>query len=325
MMCLDAVILAVLASTQTVAAESPVVARGRQLTQWFFAGELDSVRAGFDAQMSRAFSPQQMQTFLAQLREQLGSEKRVVDEREGVRDGKRIYSRLCEYEKAPILFEVQWTFDAEDRVAGFFIRPPTSAFPSPHLDYQTKTPLQLPFHGSWLVVWGGRTVGLNYHAAAPDQRFACDFLVRRDNSTHAGDGADNTQFYAFGQEVLAPAAGTVVAAVDGIADNVPGRTNSDQPLGNHVILDHGNGEFSFLAHLQQGSIQVKPKQKVASGAVLGRCGNSGRATEPQLHYHLQATGEPFRGEGLPAFFVGYQADGKLVERGEPLQGQTVSP
>jgi len=36
-------------------------------------------------------------------------------------------------------------------------------------------------------------------------------------------------------------------------------------------------------------------------------------------------GEFGRGEGLPAQFTGYVADGRPVERGEPVKGQTIRP
>jgi hypothetical protein len=195
--------------------------------------------------------------------------------------------------------------------------------PSRFLDYQTKTPLRLPFDGAWFVVWGGRTLAQNRHASSPDQRFAYDIVVQK-GTTHQGDGTTNEQYYAFGQPILAAGAGTVRMAADGVPDNVPGKVDEVHPAGNHVIIDHGNGEFSFYAHLKMGTVRIKPGQHVEQGEILGLCGNSGRSTEPHLHFHLQTTAQPFQGEGLPAFFLNYVADGKPVERGEPVQGQTVA-
>lgn len=56
---------------------------------------------------------------------------------------------------------------------------------------------------------------------------------------------------------------------------------------------------------------------------LDASGNSGNTSEPHLHYHLQTTERFGGGEGLPAQFLDYFADGKKVERGEPRRGQTV--
>ena len=60
-----------------------------------------------------------------------------------------------------------------------------------------------------------------------------------------------------------------------------------------------------------------------AGQPLALCGNSGNTSEPHLHYHLQDTPRPFDGDGLPALFESYSADGKAVARGMPLQGQVV--
>jgi murein DD-endopeptidase MepM/ murein hydrolase activator NlpD len=92
-----------------------------------------------------------------------------------------------------------------------------------------------------------------------------------------------------------------------------------------VILDHGNGEFSLLAHLRRGSVAVRPGATVAAGQKLGECGNSGNTSEPHLHYHLQNTAVFGRAEGLPAQFMVYTADGRPVTRGEPVRGQTIHP
>ena len=73
-------------------------------------------------------------------------------------------------------------------------------------------------------------------------------------------------------------------------------------LGNHVLVDHRNGEYSLYAHLKQGSVAVKPGQRVARGEQLGAMGMSGDAFLVHLHYQLQS-GPGFE-EGLPAYFEG---------------------
>ncbi len=51
-----------------------------------------------------------------------------------------------------------------------------------------------------------------------------------------------------GQPIVAPAAGKVVEAADGVVDNVPGESNPKQPAGNHVILDFGHDEYGLFSH-----------------------------------------------------------------------------
>jgi murein DD-endopeptidase MepM/ murein hydrolase activator NlpD len=192
-----------------------------------------------------------------------------------------------------------------------------------YLDYQTQTTLSLPFAGEWYVYWGGRAIAQNYHARARDQRFAYDFMILRDGRSHSGTGRHNEDYFCFGQSIHAPGPGTVVAMDNGEPDRTPGEMPIENPLGNHVIIDHGCGEFSFLAHLRQGSVAVRLGDQVFVGQSIAECGNSGHSSEPHLHYHLQTTGIVFRGDGLPAQFVNYVADNNAITRGEPVAGQQV--
>ncbi len=113
---------------------------------------------------------------------------------------------------------------------------------------------------------------------------------------------------------LPPGEGVVVDAKDGVYDNIPGLRNTRDIPGNYVIIDHLNGEFSILAHFKNGSVLVKEGDKVGAGDLIGQCGNSGHSNLPHLHYHLQNTSRWLDGEGLPAQFRNYYANGKFVER-----------
>jgi peptidase M23-like protein len=192
-----------------------------------------------------------------------------------------------------------------------------------YLNYQTKTALSLPFSGEWYVYWGGRGIAQNYHCAYRDQRFAYDFVILLNGKSHSRTGEDNPDYFCFGQPILAPGAGQVVEAGNEESDRRPGRMLTEKPFGNYVIIDHGCEEFSFLAHLRQGSVTVRPGDTVSLGQLLGECGNSGHSSEPHLHYHLQTTAIPFQGDGLPAQFVNYIANGRAIARGEPVAGQNV--
>ncbi len=324
-----AALLAVSPLSGQDAAADPHLERGRALTEAFYAGELDGIVASFNAPMRDALGGVEgLAAFRDQLAAQLGAEAEVV--REAVRDvqGHRVYQRVVRYENAPTPFVVTWAFDAADQIAGFSIQAdqgqPTEA-ESRHLDYRTRAALRLPFEEEFTVFWGGRTVEQNYHAAHRDQRFALDLVVVRDGTRHRGDGRTNEDYHCWGSPIVAPAAGTVRAVRDGLPDNVPGEMDASVPPGNHVVLDHGNAEYSFLAHLQQGTVRVEAGDVVASGDTLGLCGNSGNSSEPHLHYHLQNTPVFGQGEGLPAQFLDYLADGEPVARGEPVQGQAVRP
>lgn len=123
--------------------------------------------------------------------------------------------------------------------------------------------------------------------------------------------------------MLAPAAARVAATQDGTPDNKPGVMNPLQPAGNYVLLDLGHREYALIAHLRLNSILVHKGDRVRAGQELGHCGNSGNSSEPHVHFHLQDTPTLFSGHSLPALFRGYEADGRRVELGSPVQGQFV--
>jgi len=124
--------------------------------------------------------------------------------------------------------------------------------------------------------------------------------------------------------VLAAAAGTIVWSCDSLPDQVPGQMDSRNPVGNGVVIDHGNGEFSILAHMQPTSLRVKTGDKVKASDILGLCGNSGNTSEPHIHYHLQDGADMSNAEGLPAPFTRVVINGKPTAKAELLKGQTVS-
>ena len=313
-------------------AAQPVDARkvGAELTAAFYSRRLDTVWERLDAGMRDLFkSKDGLAAFREQVGTQLGAEQAVLDESVSTQPNASVYKRRARFEKFSGAVLVQWTFAGDGKVAAFMVAPdqnaPKPPAPSEHLDYRTKTALRLPFGEEFVVAWGGRTVEQNYHASNANQRFAYDLLIVRDNATHAGDGRRNEDYFCFDKRIVAPAAGKVIDAVGDIEDNIPGEMNKNQVAGNRVIIDHGNGEFSLLAHFRKDSLRVKRGERVKAGEHLGDCGNSGHSSEPHLHYQLQDGPEFGSSAGLPAQFVNYVADGAPVARGEPAKGQRIRP
>jgi murein DD-endopeptidase MepM/ murein hydrolase activator NlpD len=56
--------------------------------------------------------------------------------------------------------------------------------------------------------------------------------------------------------------------------------------GNTVVIDHGLGLFSTLAHLS--TIDVREGDEVLAGEVIGQVGATGRVTGPHLHWAVRA-------------------------------------
>ena len=307
-------------------ADDAAMAEGRERSRALLAGDLAPLWADMTPELRALFgSMAGFEAFQAELAATLGEETAVLSEAVQPGDGVDTYRRTATWSlsAAPVL--MQWGLAEGGDIASLLVQPAPVLAESRFLDYRTRATLQLPFEGEWFVVWGGRTLEQNYHAANPAQRFAIDALIYRDGATHAGDAAVLANYYCWDQPILAPAAGTVAAVVNDLPDNPIGTTDPDHPAGNHVVIDFGAGEFGFLAHLQQGSIELAPGDAVVAGQQLGLCGNSGNPSEPHLHFHLQNTADLSHGEGLPARFAHYRADGRPVTEGEPLAGQYIAP
>jgi len=183
---------------------------------------------------------------------------------------------------------------------------------------KTKLAYGLPFKGEWFVFWGGANVLANYHYEFESQRYAYDFIQVKDGYSYKGDPARNESYYAFGQEVVAPQDGKVVQVVNDVEDNEPvGAMNERQPAGNMVVIDHGNGEYSVLAHLKKGSVTVNVGDRVSKGDPIGLCGNSGNSSEPHLHYQVSDSPDPFAGKSVRVQWE----DGLELVQGDAAKGR----
>jgi hypothetical protein len=199
--------------------------------------------------------------------------------------------------------------------------------PDPDSEYESEVTFRLPFEGLWFVIWGGDTTLDNHHLVSPNQRDAYDIFVWNDGGTHTGDASVNENYWAYAQPVLAPAAGTIVTAIDGLPDQTPQQdTDEANPAGNHVVIEVADGEYLLIAHMQPGSLTVAEGDVVESGQQIGLVGNSGNTSEPHIHIHLQdqPTFDPATATGLPLEFSDYLADGVAVERGQPRADQFIA-
>ncbi len=145
-------------------------------------------------------------------------------------------------------------------------------------------PLAPPFHGEWQVYQGFDGA----HTHRGPWRHALDFFITDDGQSFRNDGGQLSDYLCFGLPVLAPVAGEVVVARDGLPDNPPGHADTKENWGNHVVIRAADGSHVWLAHLRQDSVGVTAGKWVRVGDIVGACGNSGRSPQPHLHLHVQA-------------------------------------
>ena len=171
--------------------------------------------------------------------------------------------------------------------------------------------LRLPFAGRWFVGQAGDTPNVNHHMKVRAQWFGVDFLKVGGDSGRAlvrTNGTAVEDFYSWDEPVLAPAEGEVVGAVDGLSDCVLGQKDPANLAGNHVVIRTAQERFIFIAHLKKGSLAVAVGERVQTGQVLGRCGNSGNSSAPHIHLHVQDTPVLNQGKGQRTVFQGINVE-----------------
>lgn len=216
--------------------------------------------------------------------------------------------------------------------------------------------LALPFRGTWLAQNSParRVPSHGTHVFATT--YAMDFIAvrgRRTATTWDWRTLLSTEpaerFVAFGQPIVAPASGRVVAVHDGEADHVARRSQPARVpyaltqaararrgagalAGNHVVLELGDrAGYVVLAHLRAGSIRVGEGASVPAGAQMAECGNSGNSTQPHLHVQVMDAADPLTARGLPMSFRNYRVWPRrgrspvVVEQGIPNESDVVEP
>jgi peptidase M23-like protein len=141
------------------------------------------------------------------------------------------------------------------------------------------------------------------------QRYAVDWeQLDSSNRIYSGPRKKLESYTIFGKPVLAVADATVVSAIDGLPEQIPGEypkgISLDKADGNSVILrlddpDLGGHIFAMYAHMQPGSLRVHCGDKVHTGQVLGLVGNTGNSLAPHLHFQLMAEASSLASNGLP--------------------------
>lgn len=191
-------------------------------------------------------------------------------------------------------------------------------------DYTPASDYVFPLKGSWFAAAGPSLIG--HHRWVSLQEFALDLIqVGEGTSSHQNQGAELSDYYAYGSPVYSIADGEVVSILSELEESTEMLKKSNESeiaymkrtiqmqqkllmkgfkyiMGNHVIIKHNDKEYSYYLHLKPGSIQVKVGEKVMQGQQVAELGNSGNSTEPHLHFHLADGPSVEQSRSLPISF-----------------------
>jgi hypothetical protein len=169
--------------------------------------------------------------------------------------------------------------------------------------------LTSPLEGTNVVLNGGSSPFTNAHFRVRPQDFALDIVGVNAIGSRAslfGSHGDLGSYVIYGAPIFSPCDGRISAVVNTLPDHSPPDGDTENPAGNHVLIECKDIEV-LLAHMQQQSVTVTVGELVTTGALLGKVGNSGNTTEPHLHIHAERGGEPgviLDGEAVPITIAG---------------------
>ncbi|MEV1025495.1 M23 family metallopeptidase [Streptomyces sp. NPDC050264] len=182
-----------------------------------------------------------------------------------------------------------------------------------------------PVRGRWTAVNSPADKVPSHGTHAYGQTYAIDIVAEGDDGERERPGFAAVwpiarrprAFPGFGEPLYAVADATVVHVSDWRRDHMSRNSGAALAylmllesairemggagwiIGNHVVLDLGDGVHALYGHLRRGSLAVRPGDRVRAGQELARCGNSGNSTEPHVHFQLMDGPDPDSAAGLP--------------------------
>lgn len=215
--------------------------------------------------------------------------------------------------------------------------------PSPGDQEAATVEVAPPVAGEWLGLNSPADKVPSHGTHELGQTYAIDIFIGSDRPRFDGwwplSRRPDDGYEAFGEPLLAVADATVVRVSDGLRDH---HSRSSWPgvvymtvvegvvrpvggprwiIGNHVVLDLGDGVFAAYAHLKKGSAEVREGDRVTMGQRIGRCGNTGNSSEPHLHFQLMDHADFGRAVGIPFRWTGVG----VPRAGEPFTAPDPAP
>ena len=216
---------------------------------------------------------------------------------------------------------------------------------------------RLPFRGRWLARNSPARRVPSHGTTLLGVTYAIDFIAvddlgrtapTRDWRAYLATEPPEI-FYAYGQPVLSPVDGTVVALHDGEIDHearrsqlalLPYMLSQGSRLregvgaiaGNYIIISpHGSDYYVGIVHLQRGSLRVKPGDAVRVGQQLASCGNTGNSTQPHIHIQAMDSLDLKQARGVPLLFDQFEQwepgarTSRVIEKSVPSENCIAAP
>jgi hypothetical protein len=152
---------------------------------------------------------------------------------------------------------------------------------------------------------------------ATPETFAIDWLRIDEGKFYKNDGTRNEDWSCFGVPVRSVSDGEVIGVRNDMPDGIP---SSKQPATVKTPFDYGGNFvyvrirpdlYAFYAHLQPGTVTVKAGDRVKTGTVLGKLGNSGNSFAPHLHFAILDRPDALVGDSLPFVIDRFNITGTL--------------
>ena len=183
---------------------------------------------------------------------------------------------------------------------------------------ELRAKISLPFSGKWSVyqAFDGEWTHKGRY------KYAYDFVKKDGKKSYKNRGLQLQDYYAFGESVLAPTSGYVVAMRHDLVDNIIGEVDTINNWGNYIIIKSDNGFFVEISHLMQYSISVEVGAYIQNNNIIAKCGNSGYSPQPHIHIQVQELG--LLGGFTQKFcFSEYFQEDKLLLNTLPKLGESI--